>query len=327
MGADGHFVAVGCQFDHALTVATNVSEPTAAERAGLRFESVEAFDGAAMATFFDPEDGGVDPGQLAIAASTCTSALCERIARSLPPDARRRFLRGVGASPPSHAVEAARRQVLEQLFWPLVYWTRPDDYAELVSGERINARVVEELDLDDKNVCDIGAGAGRFSLIAAPRAHRVVAVDAVPALLRRLKAAARRARITNIEVCRAAFRALPLRDHTVDLAVACSSFTTSGPHGGLRALREAERIVRPGGAVAVLWPQHPHWFRERGYEHVVVRGQGALCFRDVETAQRLCALYYSDAAARWVRDHAVREVPYSVLGVPPPNDICIRRIP
>lgn len=207
-----------------------------------------------------------------------------------------------------------------------MYWTRPDDYAELVSGERINARVLEELDIDGKDVCDIGAGSGRFSLVAARHAHRVIAVDAVPALLQRLERRARREHVDNIDIRRAAFRALPLPDHSVDLAVACSSFTTAGAHGGLRALREAERIVRPGGVVAIVWPQHPSWYGQQGYEHVVVRGQGTVCFRDTATAERLCALYYSAEAAQWVREHATGDVPYAVLGVPPPNDLCIRRI-
>lgn len=298
----------------------------AAERAGLRFEDIAAFDDAALATFLDPADGGVAPDELGIAAGACDRAMLTRIAASLPPDPARRFVRAAGVHAPAETVAHAQRHVLDQLFWPLVYWTRPDDYAELIRGERIAARVLDELDVGGKDVCDIGAGTGRFALAVARQARRVVAIDAVPALLGRLQTTARQ-RGLAIETRRGSFRALPMPDRSVDLAVACSAFTITGPHGGLRALREAERIVRPGGTVAIIWPQHPAWFRAHGYQHVVVRGCGSIQFRDVSTAQRLCAMYHSAAAARWVRQHATADVPYSVLGVQPPNDLCVRRIP
>jgi hypothetical protein len=90
-------------------------------------------------------------------------------------------------------------------------------------------------------------------------------------------------------------------------------------------MREAERVVRPGGLVAIIWPQEPQWYRQRGYEYVRDRSAATHHFRDFETAERLCATYYSDAAATWVREHHAHEVPYSVLGVSPPNDVCIKR--
>lgn len=295
--------------------------------AAFSFDDIDAFDDVALQTFLDPEDGGVDPEELGFAAACCSSAMVERIARALPQSAATLF-RAAGRSAPSQAaMTRARKHILDQLFWPLVYWTRPHDYEELVHGEEISARVFDELDVARKDVCDIGAGTGRFTLAAAPRARRVIAVDAVPQLLRRLRSAARAQRLENIETRRGSFRALPVADRSVDLAVACSSFTTSGVHGGVRALREAERIVRSGGAVAIIWTQQPRWFRDHGYEHIVVRGGGTLRFRDVETAERLCAMYYSTAAARWVREHRRCDVPYDVLGVPPPNDVCIRRLP
>ena len=294
---------------------------------GFRFDDVAAFDDVALRTFLDPEDGGVDVEELGIAAAGSGGALVERFVRCLPEAAATPFLGAVRSAPSRAAVERARDHVLEQLFWPLVYWLRPDDYEALIHGEQIPGRVLDELDLARKDVCDIGAGTGRFALAAARRARRVIAVDVVPGLLRRLHEEAEAQHLENIEVRRGSFRALPLADRSVDLAVACSSFTAAGAHGGVRAVREAERIVRPGGAVAVIWPQDPHWFLAHGYEHIVVRGSGSLRFRDLETAERLCATYYSDAAARWVRDRGNCDVPYEVLGVRPPNDVCIRSIP
>ena len=234
-------------------------------------------------------------------------------------------VRALSAQPHTAAeIQTARRRVLRHLFWPLVYWLRPDDYEALVEGELIPLRLIDELELDGRIVCDIGAGSGRFSLVAAERAQRVVAIDAVPELLRRLRHTAAERGLHNIETKRGAFACLPLADASVDVAVACSSFMVRGPHGGVGAVREAERIVRPGGTVAVIWPHNPRWFAARGYERVHVRGPAAVRFRDIETAVRLCQTFYTPAAARWVREHGTAEVPYTVLGVDPPCDVCMK---
>lgn len=289
----------------------------------MRFEDIDAFDDEALCTFLDPRDGGVDPSVLGVAASG-RAGLVSRIIRCLPKDAVTLFASAAQEEHPAEAVERACSVVRERLFWPLVYWTRPADFAELIWGEHISDRVLDELDLDGRIVCDIGAGTGRFTLAAARRANRVIAVDMVPVMLGRLRRAAREAGLKNVEIRRGAFRALPLPDASVERAVACSSFMTAGPQGGQAALHEAERIVAPGGSVAIIWPQDPAWLRRQGFEHVRVAGSPCHAFRDVATAERLCATYYSEAAAEWVREHRTREVPYSVLGSQPPNDVCIK---
>ena len=292
----------------------------------FRFEDVAAFDDEALRTFLDPHDGGIAPAVLGHAAIGCAPDLAARIRAALPAGDTEAFDRAHRAPAATATVDRARTQVLDVLFWPLVYWNRPDDYAELISGERIPQRILDELDLDGRDVCDIGAGTGRFAVQAAATARRVVAVDAVPALLARLADAARRAGLRNVEPRRGRFVELPLADHSVDVAVACSAFTSTGPHGGVRALAEAERIVRPGGLVAVIWPRESGWFTSRGFEYVRVRGNSVLEFRDTDTAERLCGMYYPAAALRWVRRHRSAAVPYAVLGVLPPNDVCIKHV-
>ena len=294
--------------------------------AGFGLDDVAGFDDEALRTFLDPRDGGVEPDALGRAATGSAPELASRLRDALPADATHAFDTAYAASSTAASVARARRQVVEALFWPLVYWHRPDDYEELIRGERIHTRILDELDLDRRDVCDIGAGTGRFTLVAAARARHVVAVDAVPALLARLADKARAAGLGNIELRRGGFAALPLSDRSVDIAIACSAFTSSGPHGGVRALAEAERVVRPGGLVAVIWPQQSDWLTAQGFEYVRVRGNPALEFRDVGTAERLCRLYYPAAAARWVRRHGSPAVPYAILGVSPPNDVCIKHV-
>lgn len=288
---------------------------------------LSCLDDDAMRTFFAPSRGGVTARDLGRALIGCDETLVRRVRDSLPPAAAADFAAAYAQGCRSVAIMHARQFVLARLFWPLVYWLRPDDYEELIRGEQISPRLLAELDLDGKTICDIGAGTGRFALLAAGRAKRVIAVDGTPGLLERLSRAATQLGYTNIETRRGAFTALPLADASVDIAVACSAFTTWGPHGGDAALDEAERIVRRGGEVAIIWPQDRRRPCARGYHYLQVRGEGVVRFRDVATALRLCATYYSASAAEWVRTHNSADVPYSVLGVHPPSDMCIRRIP
>jgi len=289
-------------------------------------ELIGNFDDEALRTFLDPADGGVDPGVLAIAMTGANAELVARVAAALPDTARESFQPAPVEEHRALSVARAQSNVIDRLFWPLVYWNHPDDYEELVSGERIDSRVLDVLDLDGRVVCDIGAGAGRFTLLAAARAKSVVAVDAVPALLDRLRRNAGAAGLDNVDTRRGSFKALPLDGGSVDIAVACSSFRSHGPHGGRRALAEAERVVRPGGDVAVIWPQERAWFRRHGFTYIAVQSDDEVRFRDVATAERLCAAYYSAAAAAWVRRHQSAEVPYRVLGTSPPSSVCLKRV-
>ncbi|MBV8194160.1 MAG: methyltransferase domain-containing protein [Candidatus Dormibacteraeota bacterium] len=289
-------------------------------------DELAGFDGEALRTFLEPGDGGIDPRDLAHALRAGDAPLLQRVRAALPEPDRAAFAAALDNGASGAAIAASQRRVMEKLFWPLVYWNRPDEYAALIRGERIHQRILDELDLDGRIVCDIGAGCGRFALAAAKTAARVIAVDVIPALLERLREQAKHEGIRNIDIRRGRFSALPLDDASIDCAVACSAFTSTGPHGGERALTEAERIVRPGGQVAIIWPQDARWYTARGYTYIRVEGSGAVEFQDSEEAESLCRRYYSEAAARWVHDTGNTCVPYSVLGVPPPNDVCLKRI-
>ncbi|HXA29076.1 MAG TPA: methyltransferase domain-containing protein [Candidatus Angelobacter sp.] len=290
-------------------------------------EQLAAFDDEALATFLAPGEDGVDPARLGTALQgEDVAVLAARIARVLPDEARHTFdlTRNDPAEP--ELVALRRRQVVDKLFWALLYWHDPQAYEELVAGEQIHPGVLQTLDLDGRVVADLGAGAGRFTLHAARHAARVIAVDAVPPLLERLQRKARDLELSNVETRRGSFTHLPLDDDSVDVAVACSSLTSHAPWGGDCALQEVERVVRPGGDAVVIWPDDPEWFCARGFRYMALPGAAEMHFRDVGSAARICADFYSDEAAQWVRDNHARVVPFAVLGVSPPSDACFKRV-
>ena len=284
------------------------------------------FDDAALRTFLDPRDGGVDAHDLGVALHGSDAALIARATTSLDAATSERFRDANATHATQPVIDQARRRVLDVLFWPLVYWNAPDRYEELIDGEEIHPAIIDALAVDGRVVCDIGAGTGRFTLPVARRASRVIAVDAVPALLERLECHAAHAGVRNVDVRRGSFTALPVDSESVDLAVACSSFTPAGPHGGVHAVREAERITRRGGTVAIIWPQHPESLEALGYEHLRFDGDDVRHFRSVAAAERLCRDFYSERAAEWVRAHQSPDVPFRILDTSPPNDVCIKRL-
>lgn len=284
------------------------------------------FDDEALRVFLQPGEAGVSARLLGTALQGEEPALAERVLAALPARSRSEFAAARATAVTQAEVEHARRTVVGRLFWPLLYWHDPAAYEELVAGERIHPRILDALNLEGLTVCDVGAGAGRFTLFAARRAARVVAVDEVPPLLHRLELHLGQAGIANVEVRRGSFDALPLDDDSVDMAVACSSLTSQAPVGGEPALSEMERIVRDGGEIAIIWPDRPEWFREHGFVHLSAAGNDSLFFEDPAAAERICRDFYSDAAAAWVIEHWTATVPFSVLGISPPNDVCIRTV-
>ncbi len=209
------------------------------------------------------------------------------------------------------------------LAWELLYRLEPELYDRLASAERLHPGVVGWLPRVDR-IAEVGAGTGRLTMELVERGRCVVAVEpALPLrriLQRKLAAAGHGDRV---RVAHGFFDRLPLPDDFADLVVACSAFTPSPGHGGESGLAEMERVCRPGGHVAIVWPNHLDWLAARGYRYVSFPGPMSVEFESHREAVELAEIFYPKAADK-VRQRRWRKVPFEVLGINPPRDLAFK---
>jgi len=210
------------------------------------------------------------------------------------------------------------------LAWELLYRLEPELYDRLARAERLHPGVLDWLPRDVDRIAEVGAGTGRLTLELIERAQRVVAVE--PArplrriLTRKLAAADHGDRV---RVIRGFFDQLPLPDDYADLVVACSAFTPAPGHGGAAGLAEMERVCRPGGRVAIIWPNHLDWLAAHGYTYVSFPGPMSVEFGSYREAVELAGIFYPRAAEE-VQRRGRRTVPFEVLGINPPRDLAFK---
>jgi SAM-dependent methyltransferase len=210
------------------------------------------------------------------------------------------------------------------LAWELLYRLEPRLYDRLVTAEHLHPGVLAWLPRGVDTIAEVGAGTGRLTLELIGRARQVVAVEpAAPLrriLLRKLAAAECG---DQVRVEHGFFDDLPLPSDFADLVVACSAFTPDAQHGGEAGLAEMERVCRPGGCVAVIWPNHLEWLAARGYQYLSFPGPMSVEFGSCQDAAELTAIFYPHAAER-VRRLGLRTVPFETLGVNPPRDVAFK---
>jgi ubiquinone/menaquinone biosynthesis C-methylase UbiE len=299
----------------------------------FQMEDLVVFDDAELQNLLCNNGFGLTVENLAHSLHGIAEEVIQRIARNVPADHRALFFEELRRSIPPEQVDAARRTVLDQLFWELTYWKTPELYEELTEGERLHPGIFKQLepDIRDKVVLDAGAGSGRVSFECVRcGADRVYAVEPSPGLLRILQQ-----KLDMTDSCiiprPGRFDALPLPDKSVDLAVSCSAFTADPAQGGERGLTELKRVTRSGGKVVIIWPrtQDYEWLAQRGFAYVVAASQEEqeeMCvhFRSLQSALRCAQHFYAhnpEVMRFLLREHRL-DVPFSLLGINPPCDYC-----
>lgn len=128
--------------------------------------------------------------------------------------------------------------------------------------DRLDGLVADEA---PSTLVDIGAGTGTLALAALRRwpGVRVIGIDPARRLLEMAEAEGRAAGLgARLSVAVGSAARLPLADGAVDGAM--SSFVFQLVPNRVAAVREAFRVVRPGGVFACLtWRTHPNTFEPR----------------------------------------------------------------
>jgi SAM-dependent methyltransferase len=145
-------------------------------------------------------------------------------------------------------------------FWYLAYELATDLWDRLAAAETIAPGLLADLPADGGCVLEVAAGGGRLTAVLAGRAAALVAVEPCPPLRRLL-----RRRLPRVHVIAGVGHRLPVATGWADLVTSCATFGPDPPLGGEPVLAELERCARPGGVVALVGPERPDWWVERGY--------------------------------------------------------------
>jgi arsenite methyltransferase len=105
---------------------------------------------------------------------------------------------------------------------------------------------------EGETVLDLGSGAGADVLISARRVGptgKAIGLDMTDEMLRLARANAAEAGVGNVEFVKGYLEDMPLQDSSVDVVISNCVINLSGdkPH----VIREAARVLRPGGRFAV----------------------------------------------------------------------------
>ncbi len=300
----------------------------------FHIEDLEVFDDETLRVILSNGGFGLKVEKVAQSLHGAPEVLIQRIRRNLPLSQRPCFTAELRKSIPEEQVVAARRCVMDGLFWELTYWKTPELYDELTEGEQLHPGIFQQLepDIRDKIVLDAGAGGGRASFECVRYgARRVYAVEPSPGLLGILQQKlANQPAFRRIVPLRGRFDKLPLADDSVDTSLSCSAFTAEPAQGGEPGLAEFRRVTRPGGKIVIIWPrvQDYDWLAEHGFQHVTlpIHEEMRVRFCSLQSALRCARHFYArnEKVVQYLLRERKPEIPFSVLGFNLPCDYCWR---
>ncbi len=212
-----------------------------------------------------------------------------------------------------------------RLAWELLYRLEPALYERLIAGERLNPGIVRWLPQSCSSVVELGAGTGRLTLDLAARYKTLTATEPAMPLLTILRGKLAAAGRSEVEVARAFFDSIPIPSSSCDLVISCSAFTPSAERDPEACLNEMRRCCTPGGLVVVVWPNSLPWLDRHGFTRVEFGGPMAVEFGTMADALELTRIFYPTVLED-VRSHDSPTVPYEILGVNPPRDLCWMRV-
>lgn len=96
-----------------------------------------------------------------------------------------------------------------------------------------------------RDVVDLGAGTGKLTRQLVAAGHRVIAVEPLPEMRALLEQA-----VPGIRVLAGTGEAMPLADASADVVTVAQAFHWFDQEA---ALAQIARVLRPGGAVAIVW--------------------------------------------------------------------------